>query len=122
MFTVKPGANYYRLKMIDNDAAYKYSNTLMFSVAETAGARIAIAPNPIVDKINVQLTGLSENTYRMELRSVTGQIFVEKTFNITRYSQTEYLTRTVAMTPGIYFLTVYDKNFKKIASNRVIVL
>jgi hypothetical protein len=119
---VTPGANYYRLKMIDNDAAYKYSNTLMFSVAATAGARITIAPNPIVDKINVQLTGLSENTYRMELRSVTGQKFAEKTFNITRYSQTEYLTRTVSMTPGIYFLTVYDKNFKKVASNRIIVL
>ncbi|MFL5748117.1 MAG: T9SS type A sorting domain-containing protein [Niastella sp.] len=119
---VHPGANYYRLKMIDNDAAYKYSNTLIFSVAETAGAGIAIAPNPMVDKINVQLTGLSENTYRMELSSVTGQKFIEKTFNITRYSQTEYLMRTVSMTPGIYFLTVYDKNFRKVASGRVIVL
>jgi hypothetical protein len=119
---VTPGANYYRLKMIDNDAAYKYSNTLKFSVAETAGARIAIAPNPIVDKINIQLTGLSMTTYRMELRSVTGQKFVEKTFNITQYSQTEYMQRTVSMTPGVYFLTVYDKNFKKVASNRVIVL
>ena len=72
---------------------------------ETAGARIAIAPNPVVDKINVQLTGLSENTYRMELLSVTGQKFAEKTINITRYSQPENLPRTVAMTPGIYFLT-----------------
>jgi len=75
-----------------------------------------------VDKINVQLTGLSENTYQMELLSVTGQKFAEKTINITRYSQTENLPRTVAMTPGIYFLTVYDKNFKKVVSNRVIIL
>jgi hypothetical protein len=120
--SVTPGANYYWLKMIDNDAAYKYSNTLIVSVSETAGARIAIAPNPIVDKICVQLTGLSENTYRMELSSVTGQKFVQKTFNITRYSQIEYLTRTVSMTPGIYFSTVYNTNFKKVASNRVLVL
>lgn len=119
---VTPGANYYRLKMIDNDAAYKYSGTLLFSVAATAGARMAIAPNPVADIINVQLTGLSNNTYRMELRNVTGQKFAEKTFNITRYSQTENLTRTVSMTPGIYFLTVYDKNFRKVASNRVIIL
>jgi hypothetical protein len=118
---VHPGANYYRLKMIDNDAAYKYSSTLIFSVAGITGARIAIAPNPVVDKINVQLTGLGKNTYQMELRSATGQKFVEKTFNITQYSQTEYLQRTVSMTPGIYFLTVYDKDFKKVASNRVII-
>jgi hypothetical protein len=108
--------------MIDNDAAYKYSKVLTFSIAETDGAGIAIAPNPIVDKINVQLTGLSENTYRLELRNVTGQKFVEKIVNVTRYSQTENLMRTVSMTPGIYFLTLYDKNFKKVASNRVIVL
>ena len=118
---VNAGANYYRLKMIDNDAAYQYSSTLIFSIAETAGAKIAIAPNPIVDKINVLLTGLNENTYRMELRSVTGQKMAEKTFNITRYSQTEYLMRTVSMTPGIYFLTIYDKNFRKVASDRVVV-
>jgi hypothetical protein len=119
---VHAGNNYYRLKMIDNDATYKYSKVLTFSIAATGGARMAIAPNPIVDNICVQLTGLSVNTYRMELRNVAGQRFVEKTFNITRYSQTEYLIRTVSMTPGIYFLTVFDKNYKKVASNRVIIL
>lgn len=119
---VSPGNNYYRLKMIDKDASYKYSNILLFSVQQTAGAKVMIAPNPVVNKICVQLTGLSENAYRLELSNVTGQKFVEKTINITRYSQTEYLMRTASMTPGIYFLTIFDKNFRKVATNRVIVL
>jgi hypothetical protein len=116
-----PGNNYYRLKMIDNDASYKYSNMLTFSVEQMAGAKIVVAPNPVVNKISVQLTGLSENAYRMEISNVMGQKFIEKTINITRYSQTEYLTRTASMTPGIYFLTIFDKNFRKIASNRVLI-
>jgi len=120
--SAQAGINYYRLKMTDIDGSFKYSKVLTFSIAETAGARIAIAPNPIIDKINVQLTGLHENIYRMELRNVTGQKFAEKIFNITRYSQTENLMRTASMTPGIYFLTVFDKNYKKVASNRVIIL
>jgi hypothetical protein len=117
-----PGSNYYRLKMIDNDASFKYSNILTFSITQTTGAKVLIAPNPVAGNIGVQLTGLSENTYRMELSNVAGQKIVEKTFNITRYSQTEYLMRTVSMTPGIYFLTVFDKNFRKVSSNRVIIL
>jgi hypothetical protein len=83
---------------------------------------VGIAPNPIVDKICLQFTGLSENTYRIELRNVMGQKFVEKSITITGYRQTEYLMRTVSMTPGIYFLTVFGKNNKKVASNRVVVL
>ncbi len=117
-----PGNNYYRLKMIDNNAAYKYSGMLTFTLVQNRGANVGIAPNPIVDKICLQFTGLSENTYRIELRNVMGQKFVEKSITITGYRQTEYLMRTVSMTPGIYFLTVFGKNNKKVASNRVIVL
>jgi hypothetical protein len=117
-----PGNNYYRLKMIDNNAAYKYSGLLTFTLVQNRGASVGITPNPIVDKICLQFTGLSENTYRIELRNVMGQKFVEKSINITGYRQTEYLMRTVSMTPGIYFLTVFGKNNKKVASNRVIVL
>jgi hypothetical protein len=116
------GNNYYRLKMIDNNTTYKYSNMLTFSLTETLGANVTIAPNPIVDKICVQFTGLSENTYRIELRNVMGQKFVEKRINITRYRQSEYLLRTASMTPGIYFLTVFEKNNKKVTSNKVVVL
>ncbi|THU37121.1 hypothetical protein FAM09_19410 [Niastella caeni] len=115
------GINYYRLKMIDHNTTYKYSNLLTFFL-ETPGVHVAIAPNPIIDKICVQLKGLPENTYRIELHNVTGQKFVEKSIHITRYRQTEYLMRTVSMTPGIYYLTVFEKNNKRVASKRVIVL
>lgn len=117
-----PGVNYYRLKMIDNNTSFKYSGVLTFSLAQTAGASVVVAPNPIVDKICLQFTGLSENTYRIELRNAVGQKFVERTIKITGYRQNEYLMRTVSMTPGIYFLTVFEKNNKQVASNRVIVL
>ncbi len=116
------GTNYYRLKMVDNDAAYKYSHVLSFSLGGTPAAKMTVAPNPVVDRICIQFTGLSENTYRVELRNVAGQQIAERPVTITRYRQTEYLMRTVSMTPGIYFLTVFDRNYKKVASSRVIVL
>jgi hypothetical protein len=116
------GINYYRLKMIDNDGAFKYSNLLMFTLGAPAGIQIVVAPNPTVDMINVQLTGLNETSYRLELHSLTGQKFMERAFNVTGYRHNEKLMRTASMTPGVYFLTVFGKNNKKITSNRVIVL
>lgn len=115
------GTLYYRLKMIDNNTDYKYSNILTFSVTEPTTARVVVAPNPIVDRIGVQFTGLPANSYRIALHNVAGQKFAEQTILITRFRQTEYLMRPVSMTPGIYFLTVLGKNNAKIASNRVVV-
>jgi len=115
------GIIYYRLKMIDNDAAFKYSYILTFNLGAATGTQMVIAPNPTVDFINVQLTGLNETAYRLELRSVTGQKVIERTFNVTGYRHNEKLMRTASMTPGVYFLTVFGKNNQKIASNRVIV-
>jgi len=115
------GTPYYRLKMIDNNTDYKYSNILTFSISEATAAQVVVTPNPIVDKIGVQFTGLPANTYRIALHNAAGQKFAEQTFNITRYRQTEYLMRPVTMTPGIYFLTVFGKNNTKLRSNRVVV-
>ena len=58
-----------------------------FALVQSMVASVGIVPNPIVDKICVQFTGLSENTYRIELRNVMGQKFVEKSINITRYRE-----------------------------------
>lgn len=116
------GNNYYRLKMIDNDAAFKYSNTLTFNLGTVTSMQMVVAPNPTADLINIQLTGLNESSYRLELRSVTGQKIIERSFNVTGFRHTEKLLRTASMTPGIYFLTIFGKNNQKISSNRVIVL
>jgi hypothetical protein len=106
---------------IDSDVAFKYSNILTYTLGATTGTQMVIAPNPTADLINVQLTGLNESSYHLELRSVTGQKVIERTFNVTGYRHNEKLMRTASMTPGVYFLTVFGKNNQNIASNRVIV-
>jgi hypothetical protein len=116
------GINYYRLKMIDNDGAFKYSNILTFTLGGFTNVQMVIAPNPTANMINVQLTGLTETTYRLELRTITGQKSIDRTFNVTGYRHNEKLMRTASMTPGVYFLTVFGKNNQKIASHRVVVL
>lgn len=117
-----PGINYYRLKMIDKNGAYTYSNLLTFSLTEKLISKIVVAPNLITNQIRIQFYDVSNNAYKIELRNAAGQFFAKKAVQITRYGQMEYLMRTVSMTPGVYFLSFFEKNNKKITASRVIVL
>jgi len=117
-----PGMNYYRLKMINKSGSWKYSNVLTFSLSEKLISKIVVAPNLITNQIRIQFNDVSNNAYKIELRNAAGQLFAKKSVNITRYGQTEYLMRTVSMTPGVYFLTFFEKNNKKLTAYKVIVL
>lgn len=117
-----PGINNYRLKTIDKSSAYTYSNMLTFSVTEKLISKIVLAPNLITNEIRVQFYDVSNNSYKIELRNAAGQLFTEKAVQITRYGQAEYLMRTVSMTPGIYFLTFFEKNNQKLTTCKVIFL
>jgi hypothetical protein len=116
-----PGINYYRLNMVDKDKSQKHSNLISFRVDATTEAGIAIHPNPTSGSIRLQFNGISNNTYRIELRNAVGQLIQSKTINITGYGQTEYLMRPVSMASGTYFILVYEKNNKLLTSDRVIV-
>lgn len=52
----------YRLKLVDRDGAYKYSNTSVVTFTCTTKT-ITVFPNPVEDgRINVKVLGYSENT------------------------------------------------------------
>lgn len=115
------GLNFYRLKSVDKDGSSKFSNIIAVRIGTASTTQILVAPNPVQDKIRVILGGLTPGTYRMELRNTSGQLQHVKPLNITQRDQIEYITRSSAATPGIYWLTVYDKSNKKIGTSRVIV-
>jgi hypothetical protein len=116
------GLNYYRLKMIDKSGPVTYSNMLTFSVGEKPIPNIVVAPNLITNQIRMQFNDQISNTYKIELRNAAGCLFAEKSAKVTRFGQTEYLIRTATMTPGVYFLTFFEKNNKSLTAYKVIVL
>jgi hypothetical protein len=108
--------------MIDKAGAYTYSNVLTFSLTEKLISKIVVSPNLVSNQIRIQYNEGKNSAYEIELRNAAGQLFAKKSAQITRYGQTEYLMRTVSMTPGIYFLSFFEKNDKKITAYKVIIL
>lgn len=115
------GINYYRLRSVDKDGSSKLSKIVVVRLGGRAGGEIVIAPNPVKDRIRVVFSGLAAGQYRIEVRNTAGQLTQYRQTNITQHDQVEFIDRTAANTPGLYWLTVFDKNNQKVSTSRVII-
>ncbi|NII24214.1 hypothetical protein HB364_03945 [Pseudoflavitalea sp. X16] len=115
------GINYYRLRIIEKDATYKYSSMVAAQALIKNNENILVAPNPATDRIRIQFSGIPAGPYRLELRNAEKQLQQASLVNITHASQVAYLARSAAMKPGIHWLTVFDKNDQRVGVSRVII-
>lgn len=100
------GVNYYRLKMIDVDGKYTYSEirTLTF---ESVGLSVSVYPNPVKDGIVYINTSAPCN--RIELRDISGRMI--KTVNVQGIQNSLSLD---GLSPGTYIITVITAEGNKV--------
>lgn len=68
--------NYYRLKMVDKDGNYKYSNVIIIRLKTTEG--ITIGPNPASDYVYINVTSLKEDNAQVRIVSPLGSVLFSK--------------------------------------------
>lgn len=70
------GNNYYRLKMIDRDGQYKYSEIIIIKVTEinaSADGIVAVYPNPTNDKVNIVYQAGANQKVNLDIYNAIGQ-------------------------------------------------
>jgi hypothetical protein len=102
------GPVYYRLKMMDKDATYTYSKTIVIRSTDRNGQFkiVNLAPNPFRDELNVGLY-LKENQV-MSLRVVdaSGRVVRSVQYAARQGFSTKNISELGALKAGIYFLQV----------------
>ncbi len=105
MTDAKPisGINYYRLKQIDNDGKFTYSNTITLAMEKGTEETLRIYPNPTHKEITVSYPLSTKAT--ISLFSAAGQLMKQMT--------TESNLTTIdleAMPVGIYFVKIQTES------------
>ena len=75
-------ANYYRLKQIDKDGKFNYSNIVVLNENVVANGSIEVYPNPAKNILNVKFTSANNRNATILIADVSGKIVLNKTINI----------------------------------------
>jgi hypothetical protein len=97
------GIIYYRLKEVDIDGAFKYSNIRIVRLdEENTSITLTTFPNPATTDLRITLPSPWQNKQvHIDLYSASGQLM--NTFNISKSSQTESIS-VAPLQRGIYFI------------------
>jgi hypothetical protein len=94
------GTSYYRLKQVDYDGEFSYSNII--SISNYSDIAIDIYPNPATDYIYVQIPSVSELEVSLKIISMDGKVLLEnswrnesgiKRINISDLPSAQYILR-----------------------------
>jgi hypothetical protein len=110
--------NYYRLKIMDEDGKFEYSNIIAVSNPVNESAVSALFPNPCLDEIQFAVQGVKTERCSYEVQDMTGKVIAnEQTLIHSGYNSIPVLTKSLAS--GMYMLhitignRVVNKTFRK---------
>jgi len=105
------GINYYRLKQIDYDGKFTYSNIVALkSQFLNPESQILIYPNPVNDKLNCEF-GLEKETIAIEINDILGNVVLKKEIKVTKGS-TRHTINTSPWSQGMYFIKAGNRQVK----------
>lgn len=110
------GKNFYRLRIVDHNSQFTYSNIIILLYNNPATGAVIVAPNPVQNEIRLKMTGFETGIYIARLYNSAGQLVTTRKFTVTMPEQTEVIQRTGNMIGGSYFVSLHDKNNTKVGT------
>lgn len=95
---------YYRLKMVDRDGGFEYSNIVTINLPYTAG-KVVITPNPVVNVAKVKIASVTAGKANWTLVDNTGRVVLQGSANIVA-GNNQFNINMSKLTAGIYFLNL----------------
>lgn len=106
------GTFYYRLKMVDIDGQFKYSNIIQIRKNQKAIDGISISPNPIVntDNVTVRITATSSKNVDLKVVDLSGRVMLHQQARVTEGTNSISLYNLEKLQAGIYLLQMSDED------------
>lgn len=111
------GLNYYRVKQVDNDGKFSYSNIAVVNF-ERENSNVIVYPNPAKHTLNMEFTAFRNNKISVQILDTRGAEVLQTTYStvVGRNIQTINVS---SLTKGIYILKVVDADGKTMVTKFV---
>jgi hypothetical protein len=103
---VKQGLNYYRLKMVDKNGQFVYSNTVVINVTIKGTFITAVYPSPFNDRVSVTVSAEMSGQVNCSLFDNTGKMLINVQSSLHKGINTIILNNLGNLSKGSYFLRV----------------
>ncbi len=104
--------SYYRLKMIDKNGSFTYSNIISIVNDNVSMATVTVFPNPFVSKVTVQFTSTTKDINVVKLIDQTGKIITSTTQAGYAGVNTISLQNLDNYATGVYFVEIWNGTSK----------
>jgi hypothetical protein len=111
------GNNQYRLKLLQTDHSFTYSEII--TLGKHTRAAFAVYPNPVTDKLTITFGANRNHRYVVRLLNAVKQVITESTFT-TSDGNTLVMRRPAAAGNGVYLLQVIDTETNQVFTEKVI--
>ena len=103
------GNNYYRLKMVNVDGTFTYSNVVEVNIAAGTGLLVQVLGNPFVSSCTLSVMTAEAGAVNVRLADISGKILWQGSKVLSAGANTFPLGQTSLLARGIYLLTVCEK-------------
>ena len=97
----------YRLKMVNNDGTFTYSNIQTLVRKETSKESIKLYPNPTYNDVYLTIESASNTVKKIEIVDMLGKVYQEMSLNVIK-GQNQQTLDVRALPIGAYFLIAKD--------------
>lgn len=103
------GNHYYRIKVIEKNGSYSYSQIVRVTVGKAGAEQVNIYPNPVTgNQINMQLINVKQNLYALRLIDKQGKVVLQQQLEHSGGSSTQSIMINKGMANGSYLLELSD--------------
>ena len=100
------GLNYYRIKSVDNNSGFSYSNVISLNIS-IRGINIRnVYPNPFVDKVGVDIVTENNQTVELKLIDYSGKTLRKQILTAQKGTNTFYISDLKSLNGGLYLVEV----------------
>jgi hypothetical protein len=112
------GTNYYRLKMIDNDGKFTYSEVRKVQFGVISAAQVF--PNPAVSYVMISLTSVETANYTCSIYSIDGALLKSMNLSVSAGVQNSKVDLSQMNYKGIIMVQLKDEKGNSAGSFRII--